>query len=114
MSKKFKEALAKRADMKPQAVRTAITPTDIYGVDKPKVEQKREVKTTQASSTKKRPKSALRAPRRDDGAQNDPIRHFSTYIRTSQFKALKVLAIEKGVRDQDIVIDALEAYLKNS
>lgn len=84
----------------PEVKKVVAKPTKIASAAKPK--------SKAASSTDSRASKAIKSGFTDD----DPVNPYSTYLRKSQVKAIKFRAIERDLKDQNIVQEAVDEYFR--
>jgi hypothetical protein len=113
-----KELMAARNPL----ARPKVAPVDIYAVTPPVAEP--EVKSVSAKPAKEVVKPAAKSKARTASSassraskaiksgftDDDPVSPYSTYLRKSQVKAIKFRAIERDLKDQNIVQEAIDEY----
>jgi hypothetical protein len=118
--KSAQEMLATRNPLQ----RVSIAPVDIYA--QPPVAQSEPVSHEQPTATDKKPpgktakntsqtsQSPSKTPsaKPGQGQAEDPVGHYSTYLRKSQVKQIKFRAVEREVKDQHIVQEAIDEYFR--
>lgn len=103
--------------------REAVSPVDLYAQEKaPKQESTKtpEQETTIAlkhQSTKTLKQVTTKTPNQENrkaGKQvnTEPLKHFSSYLTDSTFKAVKRIAIDTDRRDYEVIQEAVDTYLK--
>ena len=103
--KSIKEMMAERKPL----LRKPVEPVNIYSAqlitEEPKPEQARVVPQPVKPKAPKVPIAA-----KDD---MEPLRPYSTYLLKGQVKGIKRRAVERDIKDMDIVQEAIDEYFKH-
>lgn len=109
---KHKTAQELMAERNP-LTRMPVTPVDIYSQSPaPAAEPQKKPKPTPSIPETKSAQAQLPTipPQKKT---DDNIRPYSTYLRQSQVKGIKLRAIERDLDDKDIAQEAFDEYFKN-
>ena len=109
---KHKTAQQLMATRNPLA-RTAVTPVDIYVQAPQPLEEPEERQEPTSTAAAMEPAQAQIPETPPPTSVKDRIRPYSTYLRQSQVKGIKLRAIEREMDDKDIVQEAIDEYFEN-
>jgi len=103
--KSIKEMMAERQPL----ARKPVEPVNIYGT--PPAIEETEPKPARVSPQKSKPTITKDvAVAQDD---TEPLRSYSTYLYQGQVKGIKRRAVERDIKDMQIVQEAVDEYFKN-
>ncbi|SRR5581483_3889869 len=103
------ELMAKRNPLS----RTAVEPVDIYDQPAQSFEEFEEEQGYQPTVAEAKPAQAQPQETPLPIVAADRVRPYSTYLRQSQVKGIKLRAVERELDDKDIVQEAIDEYFKN-
>jgi hypothetical protein len=97
--------------------RAAVAPVDIYEQPKaaepePAPEPKPKKSPSNSAKTSSKPTAKAKPGRPKNPATADPVNPYSTYLRKSQVKQIKYRAIDRDLKDQEIVQEAIDEYFR--
>lgn len=103
--KSVKEMMAERKPL----MRKSVEPVNIYSAP-PAAET---VEPKQARVAPQQSKPAATQVKADGQGDTEPLRPYSSYLRKGQVKGIKLRAVERDIKDMDIVQEAIDEYFKN-
>lgn len=108
---KHKTAQELMAERNP-LTRTPVAPIDIYTqtLEPPQESETQEAVTASSGANSTQVQSSETPVHQET---DDRIRPYSTYLRQSQVKGIKLRAIDREIDDKDIVQEAIDEYFNN-
>lgn len=99
------KSIKEMMDEKNTLQRPTVTPVNLY-------EQPTEQATVAGDAKKSTPAAEKGQAKKVKVTADDPVVPYSSYIKKSQLKGIKLRAIDRGVKDKVIVQEALDEYFK--
>jgi hypothetical protein len=106
--KTAKELMAERNPL----TRTSVASVDIYSQPPTPVEEPEEKQELTTTTSEIKPVSVRSPKMSPNKSPRDRVRAYSTYLRQSQVKGIKLRAIEREINDKDIVQEAMDEYFE--